>query len=503
MATPLTPTPPDVKPAQAGSRLRTAIGAGCTALAAAAVIAATPSAALAQDDTYASDNAWVPEVVQAPAAWETTQGEGVTVAVVDTGINDHPFFADKDILPGHSISESEEDGWSDTDGHGSAVAAGVLLVAPEATILPVRIGTGESILNGAMGSKEFETFRWAVDNGADIIVVPWSLSGAGSVFNGEYLEVLQYAIDKGVIVVAAAGNEPGVPVEYPAFVPGVVAVTGTDRSGNIWYENTTTGPEVVVAAPADEMTVPLPQDSALGNTELYADVIGGTSMGSGIVGGVAALTWSAHPDLDANNVLQRITQTAGDGSGTRSDDVGFGLVNADQAVHAEGIETVDENPLGYPMGEAGASGASPDESASEEPAESGVGGESSGPSAGATGGNKESNLSAIIVVAAAVVLLGAAVAVWLVLRGRGRKAAAATQSGVFNAGNGPASGGFQQPAAAQPQYAPPMGGGQGYGAPPPEQQQGFSSPPRGPQAFNPPSHGAEQSPWRPSDPNRQ
>jgi hypothetical protein len=459
---------------------------------------------LAQDDTYASDNAWVPEQVQAPAAWETTQGEGITVAVVDTGINDHPFFEDKDILPGYSASDSEEDGWSDTDGHGSAVSAAVLLVAPEATILPVRIGTGESILNGSMGSKEFAAFRWAVDNGSDVIVVPWSLSGADSVFTGEYLEVLQYAIDSGVIVVAAAGNEPGAAVEYPAFVPGVVAVTGTDRSGNIWYENTTTGPEVVVAAPADEMTVPLPQDSALGNTELYTDVVGGTSMGSGIVGGVAALTWAAHPELDANNILQRMTQTAGDGSGARSEDVGYGLVDADQAVHAEGIEEVSENPLGYPMGEAGASGASPDDaSSSAEASEPGAG--PAGPSTGpTTGASKESNLSTIIVVAAAVVLIGAAIAVWLVLRGRGRKSAAAAETGAFHTAGAPAPGGYQQPAAApQQQYAPPMGG-QGYGGPPPGQQQGYSNPPRGQQGFNPPPGGAEQSPpWRPSDPTRQ
>lgn len=502
MATPLTPIPPNPQAAQSISRARAAFGAGLAAFTVAAVIAATPSAALAQDDTYAQDNAWVPDQVRAPAAWETTQGEGITVAVVDTGINDHPFFEDKNILEGYSPLGTEDGtGWNDTDGHGSAVAAGVLLVAPEATILPVRIGTGESILNGAMGSMEFETFRWTVDNGADIIVVPWSLSGADSVFTGEYLEVLQYAIDKGVIVVAAAGNEPGVEVEYPAFVPGVVAVTGTDRTGSIWYENTTTGREVVVAAPADEMTAPLPQDSSLGNTDLYMDVVGGTSMGSGIVGGVAALTWAAHPDLDANNVLERLTRTAGDGSGTRSNDVGYGLVNADQAVHAEGIEVVEENPLGYPMGEAGASGATPDDDSSEGTTESSA--EPAGPSAGATGGNKESNLSAIIVVAAAVVLIGAAIAVWLVLRGRGRKSAAATEVGAFAPGNGQVSGGYQQPSAAQQQYGPPIGGGQSYGASTPGQQQGYSSPPGGQQVYNPPPSGGDQSPpWRPSDPNR-
>jgi membrane-anchored mycosin MYCP len=482
------------------------LGAGLAAAATAAVIAATPGAALAQDDTYAADNAWVPEQVQAPAAWETTKGKGITVAVMDTGISDHPFFDDKDILPGYSGFSDEQDGRNDTDGHGSAVAAGVLLAAPEATIMPVRLDAGATDFGGAMGSKEWEAFRWAADNGADILVIPWGLSGADSSFTGEYVEVLQYVIDKGAIVIAGAGNDPASEVSYPANVPGVVAVTGTDRNGDVWRENLTTGPEVALAGPADEMTAPVPQGEALGNTELYADVVGGTSMGSGVVGGVAALTWAAHPDLDASNVIQRMLQTAGDGSGSRSDDAGYGLVNADQAVHAEGIEEVSENPLGYPMGEAGASGATPDDGATEEPAETGAAGESSGgPAAGGAEANKESNLSTIIVVAAAVVLIGAAIAVWLVLRGRGRKsAAAAEQPGAFNPNGGPVQGGYQQPPAMQQQYGgPPVGGGQGYGGPPPGPQ-GYSSPPRSQQGFNPPPAGPDQGqPWRPNDPNRQ
>lgn len=501
MATPLTPIPPNHQAAQAKSGLRRVFGAGVAAFAAAIAVAATPSAALAQDDTYASDNAWVTEQVQAPAAWASTQGEGVTVAVVDTGINDHPFFEGKNIVPGYSAFEAEDDGWNDTDGHGSAVAAAVLITAPEATIMPVRIDAGSSAFGGAMGPKEYDAIRWSVDNGADVLVLPWGISGVG--FDGEYLEVLQYVIDKGAIVVAGAGNDPASDASYPAMVPGVVAVTGTDRSGNVWYENTRVGPEVVVAGPADEMTAPLPQDSALGNTELYRDVIGGTSMGSGVVGGVTALTWAAHPELDASNIIQRMVQTAGDGSGNRSEDAGFGLVNADEAVHAEGIEAVEENPLGYPMGEAGASGASPDDdSSSGEVSEPGAG--PVGPSTAAAEGNKESNLSVIIVVASAVVLVIAAIAVWLVLRGRSRKSAVPAEAGAFNPANGPVSVGYQQPGAAQQQYGPPMGSGQNYGAPPPNPQQGYSSPPRGPQGFNPPPSGTEPSPpWRPSDPNRQ
>lgn len=506
MAIPLTPIPPDTQPAQHNSRrgLRAAFGAGLAAIAVAAAVTAAPSAALAQDDTYAQDNAWVPELVNAPGAWGITQGEGITVAVMDTGINDHPFFDDKDILPGYSVFDGEEDGWNDTDGHGTAIAAAVLLAAPEATIMPIRMGTGASVLSGVMGTPQFDAFRWAVDNGADVLVVPWVVTGVRSSFDGDYLESLQYVIDKGAIIVASGGNNPSEEVAYPAWVPGVLTTAGATQNGEVWYDNTTTGPEIDVVAPADAMTAPLPQDSALGNTELYMDVIGGTSMGSGVVGGVAALTWAAHPDLDANNVMQRLLLSSGDGSGNRSDDVGYGLVNAERAVTADDIELVNENPLGYPMGEAGASGATPDDEPAETEAEGepapGVG--PGGPSESAQG-NKESNLSAVIVVAAAVVLIVAAIAVWLVLRGRGRKAALATaeQPGGLGAEGGSPQVGFQQSAPPQQQYTQPPTGQPGYGAPlppgaPPGPPSSYSSPPRGAQGFSPPPSGGDQgSPW--------
>lgn len=488
MSTPLPPPPARTRP----RGLRTALASGLTALAATAAVTAAPGVALAQDTTLNDDNAWVTDLIQAPGAWGTTEGEGITVAVLDTGISEHPFFEDKDVLPGYSAYSDETDAWNDTDGHGTAVAAAVLLAAPKATILPVRMDTGaETGLGGAMGDKDVESITWAIDNGADILVMPWIIDGN---VTGEPIELMQYAIDKGLVVIAGAGNDPSNPVLYPASTDGVVAVTGTDRSGEIWYENTTTGPEVVVAAPADEMTIPLPQVGSLSEgEELYGPQYGGTSMGSGFVGGVAALTWAAHPDLDASNVIQRIIQTAGDGNGERSEDAGYGLVNADQAVNAEGIEPVQENPLGYPMGEPGASGATPDDSAPSESAQE-PGAATGGPSAAAEG-NKESNLNAIIVVAAAVILIGAAVAVWLVLRGRSRKAAA-QQQGQFNPGNGPGQAPYQQ--AAQQQYVPPTGGGQNYGGPPPGQ--GYSSPPQG---FSQPGNPGEPSPpWRPSEPNQ-
>jgi hypothetical protein len=490
MAIPL--TPPSAEPRSPRRGLRTALAAGLTTLAATAAVTAAPGVALAQDDTFYTENSWVTDLIGAPAAWESSEGAGVTVAVMDTGVAEHPAFEGKDVLPGFSLLSGEPDGRADTDGHGTAVAAGVLLAAPQATILPVRLDAGAANFGGALGEAEYGAFRRAVDEGADVLVVPWHITGDAV---QEDLETFQYVIDKGAIIVASSGNEPGERIGSPASVPGVVAVTGADRNGDFLAATSTTGPEVVLSAPADEMTVPRPSSGSLGEDSAeYGVVTGGTSMGAAFVGGVAALTWAAHPDIDASNVIQRLIQTAGDGSGNRGGEMGFGLVNADQAVNADDVEPVEENPLGYPMGEAGASGATPDD-ASSEAAEDEPGAASPGGPSAAAEGNKESNLSAIIVVAAAVVLLGAAAAVWLVLRGRGRKAAQSQQP----SGNDPTLAGYQQPAAVNQQYVPPMGGGQGYGGPPPGQQS-YSSPPQG---FSQPGSPAEPSPpWRPDDRNQ-
>ncbi|GAA1676865.1 hypothetical protein GCM10009830_24530 [Glycomyces endophyticus] len=396
---------------------RLAIGIAASVVA----ITAVPHAALADEelDLYA-ENAWVVDQTGAEAAWETTTGEGVTVAVVDTGIaEEHPFLEDKSILDGKSfMGDDEANARVDTDGHGTGVSAAVLFAAPEATILPVRVGSTSADIGFGTGVTQIDIdgIRWAADNAADVIVIPWGEVTQAEP-NPEFLEVVQYAIDKDAVVIAAGGNDPELDqVPNPASFPGVVAVSGTDRSGDAW-STSTTGPQITLAGPADTMLFPIPQIADFGDEDLYFEAAG-TSAAAGVVAGVAALVRAAHPDLDASNVLQRLIATADDHGQARTDTLGFGAIDADRAVNATDVETVTENPLGYPLGSAGASDASEDPASSEEgsaaPATTGE------PAAAGTDSGQD-ELMPVVLTAAVVVLLAAAVSVWLVLRSRQRK----------------------------------------------------------------------------------
>lgn len=399
---------------------RLAVSVLVAALAAVGTVAVTPSVALAQEelDLYA-ENAWAIDQIKAESAWSTTKGEGVTVAVVDTGINVHPFFENKDVLDGTSFLSDEDSGWEDVDGHGTGVSATVLYAAPEVTILPVRVISTTANIGFSSGAvqKDFDGIRWAADNGADVIVISW-IEVSQLDPKPEFLEAVQYAIDKDVVVVAGGGNDPNLDqVPNPASFPGVVAVSGTDKSGAAW-PSSTTGPEIVLAGPADTVTLPKPQ-VFLSDDSLYFEAAG-TSATAGLIGGAAALVRAAHPDLDASNVIQRLITTTDDGGAVRTDELGYGLVNVEAAINADDVEAVTENPLGYPMGEAGASGAAPDDAGTEEsdigeqPTET-----TQEPKSAAT---DQAGLDSMVIVliTVAIVLLAGAVVVWLVLRSRSR-----------------------------------------------------------------------------------
>jgi len=287
-------------------------------------------------------------------AWQTTRGEGTTIAVIDTGIGKGPAF-DSAVSDGTDVSGSgSPDGRSPVGtvdpNHGSwvgSVAAargkadgtGMIGVAPEAELLSVSIGFGAAAVVPFV-DQIAEGIRWAVDHGADIINM--SLTTNTLDWDKSWDDAFLYAYEHDVVVVVAAGNRASGTsmVGAPATIPGVLTVGGVDREGNASVEASTQGITIGIAAPSEGL-IGISADGTLTGWR-------GTSGAAPIVAGVAALVRSAHPDLDAANVINRIIKTATPVPGVTDlpDSLyGYGLLNATAAV-SDPVAHVDENPMG-------------------------------------------------------------------------------------------------------------------------------------------------------------
>jgi len=271
-----------------------------------------------------SDGQWFHQFLKTDQAHQVTRGDGVIVAVIDTGIDAaHPDLSGS-VLPGTDLTGSG-DGRTDADGHGTKMASLIAAhgrvqgVSPAAKILPIR--SYERIGGGS--SKVSLGIRWAVEHDAKVI----SISG-GSEDNLLLRQEIQAATSADVVVVAAAGNRPDDrSVLYPAAIPGVVAVAGVDQNG-VTADISVSGPEVVIAAPAVGI-------SGAYLAGRYSDG-SGTSDATAIVAGAVSLVRARFPQLKAPEVVRRLTETAIDkGSPGRDPSYGFGVLNLVGALTAE------------------------------------------------------------------------------------------------------------------------------------------------------------------------
>ncbi|KWX10858.1 hypothetical protein TR74_01110, partial [Carbonactinospora thermoautotrophica] len=201
-------------------------------------------------------NQWALQKLRAQEAWKYTQGEGVTVGLVDSGADaTHPDLRGQ-VVPGKAFQYNSGDGTTDPDGHGTAMASiiagtgegakGVLGLAPKAQIFP--------LVTAAFGSPDpltrAEAIKYAADHGFKVI----NISQSGVFSNPELAKdnsekrAVEYALRNDVVIVAAAGNDGRSTPNYPAAYPGVIAVTAVDRHGKPWAK-TQHGPWVTVAAP--------------------------------------------------------------------------------------------------------------------------------------------------------------------------------------------------------------------------------------------------------------
>ncbi|PKW06700.1 type VII secretion-associated serine protease mycosin [Streptomyces sp. 1222.5] len=319
-------------------------GAAVSALLAGSLVL-LPSTAAHADGIRAQQ--WALSALHLTEAWQTTKGRGVTVAVLDTGVEaDHPDLAGNVLPTKDMIGFGAGPGDRDWARHGTAMAGiiaghghgpgdtdGVMGVAPEAKILPVRVilEDGDSARTKARttrGNALAEGIRWAADHGADVINLSLGDDSDSAHPEPGEDEAVQYALKKGVVVVASAGNggAKGDHVSYPAAYPGVIAATAVDRYGTRasfstrrWY--------AAVSAPGVGVVIADPDH------KYYEGW--GTSAASAFVSGVAALVRSAHPGLKPAQVKKLLEDSARDAPvGGRDDSRGFGMIDPAAALRS-------------------------------------------------------------------------------------------------------------------------------------------------------------------------
>ncbi|MFD4641310.1 type VII secretion-associated serine protease mycosin [Lentzea sp. NPDC058436] len=286
---------------------------------------------------------WHLDALDVYSAQAQARGDGVIVAVIDSGVDaKHPDLAGR-VLPGTGFGRSKgTDGTTDTDGHGTGMAGiiaatgkggGALGIAPGARILPIASADEKEQFGLDVVA---ESIRWAADHGAK--VVNMSL-GFSSSMTPSLVKAVNYAIEKDVVLVAATGND-GKEVSAPANIKGVIAVAGTNKVGKPWASSNV-GADTVLAAPAQGVVTTAPVSVYASG---YAEM-DGTSAASAIVSGVAALVRAKHPEMPAKDVVNALVSTATDlAEPGRDATTGFGMVNPMGALTAK-LPPVERNPL--------------------------------------------------------------------------------------------------------------------------------------------------------------
>ena len=267
---------------------------------------------------------WHLKALHAQQAWKYSKGRGVTVAVLDTGVDqDHPD------LTGHVVGGPDLTGgvrrpgtryWGlhgtsmasiiSGHGHGPGLAQGMMGVAPLSHVLSVRVtlenddplrrdngqqtGTGEH-------DAVAQGIRYAVDHGAGIVNM--SLGGGRQFYNGTKSQesAIKYALSKGVVLIASAGNDGSGAnrKNFPAAYPGVIAVGALDRRLRLWKDSNRSSGAGLCAPGVDIVSADASNGYVVGT---------GTSASSAMVAGVAALVRSRYPRLTPAEVRRALVQ---------------------------------------------------------------------------------------------------------------------------------------------------------------------------------------------------
>ena len=259
------------------------------------MLAAAGSAAVQPNDP-AWGGQWAQRLVRMPDVWDITTGDpSVVIATIDTGANPIPDLADA-LVPGWDFVDNDPEA-QDLNGHGTQVASviaargnngvGMAGYCWQCKVMPIRVSGNPNMIAAGI--------TYAVEHGARVIDI--SLTRPGSPHWAEESAV-RYALDRGVVVIASAGNNGNEVTQYPGAYPGVLAVGATDDADGLYFWSNR-GPWVALTAPGCNIVLnPFPGELC------------GTSFTPAVVAGVVGLLLSRNPSLTRHQIAAALAATA-------------------------------------------------------------------------------------------------------------------------------------------------------------------------------------------------
>lgn len=299
------------------------------------VLTAAPVAAADQ----VRDDQWPLKAFDAEAIWKISEGKGVTVAVIDQGVDSDHVDLKGNVIQGRDFIDDDDSSLpEDGDAHGTAMASiiaghghgpgngdGVMGLAPEVKILSIR-DTGDN-LEGFGPS-----IRYAVDHGASVINISQAISSSST----DEEQAVAYALKKDVLVVSGTGNN-GKGHEawnYPVSNSGVLPVGAVDNSGKIWAKSNF-GQGILLTAPGTHIV-----SAGGGSASFPYRSANGTSDATAYTSAAVALLRAKFPDLTVGQIVNRLTKTAGlpaaaKGTNLPDDHYGYGFIQPLAALKQE------------------------------------------------------------------------------------------------------------------------------------------------------------------------
>ncbi|MFJ1597190.1 S8 family serine peptidase [Streptomyces sp. NPDC088261] len=283
---------------------------------------------------------WYLDAMHAEDMWKVTTGEGIKVAVIDSGVNPSTPSLKGQVLKG--IDATVEGGGgatADTNGQGTTTAeliagtgkgGGLRGLAPGAKIIPIKLPLLKHDELPQINDPLKRAIRAAADTDAQIINISVGNEHVIGVDMFGQHSALEYALSKGKLLVAGTGDnaKEGNKAQYPAAFAEVVGVASGDRKGGV-ADFSQHGSDVDIAAPGTD--IPRWCDATF---KSYCDDGGGATASAALTSASAALVWSQHPDWTANQVLRVLYDTAGRdwGKKTLSTYLGHGLIRPREVI---------------------------------------------------------------------------------------------------------------------------------------------------------------------------